>query len=395
MEYLYHLKQATPPPPEHKHCPSRPVFARGPQNPSRQTRARPAESCASAQSWPATSRDTALLTAREAAWRRARTAGFREGRGTGRPHRAPIAFVGTRHTSPVRMFLAMSPFDVNVGARRAMLCHVVDSLVPELPLRISYGQFFASSLNHFSTVQPPSSSVSFVRSNSGLAKYARLRCSAVNRPESMTLWTESENSTFIVATKGSHTTFSANHATFAKRSCRRRTTKKNVRRDVLQQLRRVAARIRFASIVARQTCLDVQPLPIGVRHSSGLNASNQRPTLSARMSNYRTTFSSGKKSLARAHMRASKSNKRTITPCSPTKKHVVVRCTTVQADHELLHPRWFGRFRTALACGHESALVTWQSTRALRSVWLGLLLAGATGCGLQSESIAPGGRLLL
>ena len=78
---------------------------------------------------------------------------------------ASIAFVGTRHTSPVRTFLAMSPFDVNVGAHRAALCHSVDSLVPELPHRISYGSFFASSLNHSTTVQLPSSSVSFVRSS--------------------------------------------------------------------------------------------------------------------------------------------------------------------------------------------------------------------------------------
>ena len=28
------------------------------------------------------------------------------------------------------------------------------------------------------------------------------------------------------------------------------------------------------------------------------------------------------------------------------KRHVVVSCATVQADHEILHPRWFGRFRT-------------------------------------------------
>ena len=74
--------------------------------------------------------------------------------------------VGTRHnTSPVRTFLAMSPFDVNVGARCATLCHVIDLLVPELPLRISYGPFVASSLDHSSTAQPPSSSASFVRSN--------------------------------------------------------------------------------------------------------------------------------------------------------------------------------------------------------------------------------------
>ena len=56
-----------------------------------------------------------------------------------------------RATSPVRMFLAMSPFDVNVGARRATLCHVVDSIGPKLPLRISHGPFFASSLNHLAS----------------------------------------------------------------------------------------------------------------------------------------------------------------------------------------------------------------------------------------------------
>ena len=154
LEHPHHLNQATPPPPEHTHCPSRPALARGPQTPSRQTRARPEESCASAPSWRAISRDTTPLTAREAAWRRARTAGFREGGGAGRPRRASIAFVGTRHTSPVRTFLAMSPFDVNVGARRATLFHVADSLVPELQLRISYGPSFASSLNIFPQHSP-------------------------------------------------------------------------------------------------------------------------------------------------------------------------------------------------------------------------------------------------
>ena len=93
------------------------------------------------------------------------------------------------------------------------------------------------------------------------------------------------------------------------------------------------------------------------------------PTLSARMSNCRTMFSSGKKSLARAHMRASKSSEQAHDCTVPDKRHVVVSCATVQAEHELLHPRWFGRFRTALACRHEKrALVTWQSTRALRSL---------------------------
>ena len=74
-----------------------------------------------------------------------------------------------------------------------------DSAQAELSLRTSYGPFFASSLKHSSTVQPLSSSASFVRSNSGLAKYARVRCSAVNRPEPITSWTESWISAFIVA----------------------------------------------------------------------------------------------------------------------------------------------------------------------------------------------------
>ena len=109
------------------------------------------------------------------------------------------------------------------------------------------------------------------------------------------------------------------------------------------------------------------------------------------MSNCRTTFSSGKKSLARAHMRASKSNKRTITPC-PTNS-VMVDCATAHStgrprtSSPTAHgPRCFGRFRTALACRHKSALVTRQSTRALRSGWAFCSRApGASDCSLCFE----------
>ena len=75
----------------------------------------------------------------------------------------------------------------------------------------------------------------------------------------------------------------------------------------------------------------------------------------------------------------------------PDKRHVVVRCATAQADRKLLHPRRFGRFRTALACMHIKRRRD-VAKRARVALWLGLLLAGAMGCGLQSESRAQNGQ---
>ena len=166
----HHSKQATPPLPEHKHCPGRPALAVALKTPlvrrarAWKNRAQARQAGVQSQETPHHSQHAKQL----GGWRRAVTCRLREGESARRPRRASIAFVGTRHTSLVRTFLAISPFDVSAGARRATLCHVDISLVPEVPpLHISYGPFFASSLNRSSTVQPSSRSVSFVRSIQG------------------------------------------------------------------------------------------------------------------------------------------------------------------------------------------------------------------------------------
>ena len=115
------------------------------------------------------------------------------------------------------------------------------------------------------------------------------------------------------------------------------------------------------------------------------------PTLSARMLELPNhVFVREEKPRKGAHARVEV--EQAHDPTMPDKRHVVVRCATVQADHELLHPRWFGRFRTALACRHESSPRN-VAKHARVALWLGLLLAGATGCGLQSESRAQNGQM--
>ena len=96
-----------------------------------------------------------------------------------RLRRFAVSSLGTRHSVPVRALRMSNPFDVSVGACWSMESQTQFDLEPKEPLRIKYGPRPWSMSKHSVTVQVPVNRVSAVRSNSALAKYARLRRSGV------------------------------------------------------------------------------------------------------------------------------------------------------------------------------------------------------------------------
>ena len=90
-------------------------------------------------------------------------------------------------------------------APRSMESQAQFDLEPEEPLRTKYGPRPWSMSKNSATVQVPVNRVSAVRSNSALAKNARLRFSVLKEAWFTTANLASENSTFVVPANSAHT----------------------------------------------------------------------------------------------------------------------------------------------------------------------------------------------
>ena len=120
----------------------------------------------------------------------------------------------------------------------------------------------------------------------------------------------------------------------------------------------------------------------------------QRPhalSPNAELPNHVFSCSPGKRSLARAHMRAPKSNKRT-TPPSPA--NATSWCAAPQYRPTTNFFTHSGSGVSERGPGLQTSKRPRKAAkRAHVAPWLGLLLAGATGCGLKPESRAQNGEM--
>ena len=185
-----------------------------------------------APSWRAISRDTFPSTALATAQRLAVTSTVVLFGCAARLRSLAVSSLGTRHYEPVRLLRMSNPFGVGVGACWSMESQAQFDLEPEEPLRIKYRPRPWSMSKNSATVQAALGARQSRQRGEielpALAKYARLRRSALNEAWFTTSNFASGNSTFIVPMNSAHTTFSANHATFRYFARNRYTTMKNV-----------------------------------------------------------------------------------------------------------------------------------------------------------------------